>query len=145
MSVYSKLIFLVLSGLEVLWYQDPSQYHVNNWSEKSFASVSGSQPCNLIKITWKLLIPRVSGPTGWGDQSWVAYYYFLGTSSYVIMQPVLRNMPLGRWQQNVWIRALVLTSKGLYSLCVYNWDHVVWQLTVTYMIERLCPLSVAVV
>ena len=61
------------------------------------------------------------------------------------MQPVLRNMPSGRWQQNVWFRALVLTSKGLYSLCIYNWDHVVWQLAVTYMVERLCPLVVVVV
>ena len=54
-------------------------------------------------------------------------------------------MPLEKMQQNVWIRALVLTSKGLYSLCTYNWDHGVWQLAVTYMVERLCPLVVVVV
>lgn len=39
------------------------------------------------------------------------------------MQPVLRNIPLGRWQQSVWITAPVLTGKGLYSMyicvCIY--------------------------
>ena len=57
------------------------------------------------------------------------------------MQPALRNIPLGRWQQSVWIMALVLTSKGLYSLCICNRDHVVLQLAFMYMVECLGPLE----
>lgn len=97
-------------------------------------------PVSTLESPGELLPPRVSGPTDWGDQRWGCLSLFFKHRRLCDNATSVEKCTFGEMATKC-VDHDSSASKGLYILCICNWDHAVLQLAFMYMVECLSPLE----